>query len=279
MSSESDLDPPRESGWLPVVLACLAVLFTLAALVGRDDPVDDLDVERALDWLVIGPLWGAVAYFHIRSRREVRRGGRVIAGGIALAAWLLISLGSQWWTDRQGEARLEVPRKMCLHNMNRVVMGLKSYASSHDGYLPPAYQVDEEGRPMRSWRAQIAANELAVARDVAESETDLFCCLSRKGETSFLAVVGPKTAFPGSKPASRRRLSPRTILFVAVKNSGIKWLEPRDLTVEEAIRALRGYGWLRITHIAFADGEILPVSEIANLDGLEQQLRAVGAGE
>jgi len=61
---------------------------------------------------------------------------------------------------------------------------------------------------------------------------------------------------------------------VAVKNSGIKWLEPRDLTVDEAIRALGGYGWLKITHVAFADGEVLPVSEMASVEGLVQQLRA-----
>lgn len=142
---------------------------------------------------------------------------------------------------------------------------------------------------MHSWRALITADELAVSHyrwnepwngpdnsHSGESEADLFRCLTRQGETSFLAIVGPKTAFPGSKPASLSQLSPGTILFVAVKNSGIKRLEPRDLTVEQAIRALRGPGWLRITHVAFANGDIQPVSELASVEGLVQQLREAG---
>jgi hypothetical protein len=274
---------------LPVVLACLALFFTLAALVGREDAVDDLDVERALDWLVIGPLWGAVAYFHIRQRMEDRKGSRVIAVCTALFAWFLLSVGSQWWTDRRGEERLKVPREMCLDKMHRVVLSLKSYASSQNGLLPPAYQSDAAGRPMHSWRAMITANELLLTdyrwkepwdgpqnSKAPESESAPFWCplLSKRGETSFLVIVGPKTAFPGAKPASLRQLSPRTILFVAVKNSGIKWFEPRDLTVDEAIRGLRGSGRMKITHVAFASGEIQPVAEMASVEGLVLQLRA-----
>lgn len=276
MSSQIDPDPPHESGWLPVVLACLAVFFTLAALVGREDAVDDLDVERAIDWLVIGPLWGAVAYFHVRQQVEDRRWGRVAAGCTALVAWFLLSMGSQWWTDKQGELRLEMPRRMCLDKMTRVLSALKNYARTHNGFLPPAYTADDEGRPLRSWRALITDNEGPLNSRLGGLETEPFRCLTRQGETSFVAIVGPKTAFPGSKPVLVKQLSPRTILFVAVKNSGIKWQEPRDLTIEEAIRALRGRGWRKVTHVAFKSGEIVPITEIANLDVLEQQLRAAG---
>jgi hypothetical protein len=289
MSSESDLDPPSEPGWLPVILAALAVFFTLAALVGRDDGFDDLDAERALDWLVIGPLWGAVAYFYVRQRLENRKASRIVAGCLAVVAWLLLSIGSQWWTDMRGEERLKVPREMCLDKMHRVVVGLHNYASSQNGLLPPAYQSDAAGRPMHSWRALITANELLLTdyrwkepwdgpqnSKAVESEIAPFWCplLSKKGETSFLVIVGPKTAFPGAKPASLRQLSPRTILFVAVKNSGIKWFEPRDLTVDEAIRGLRGSGRMKITHVAFANGEIQPVAEMASVEGLVLQLQA-----
>jgi hypothetical protein len=287
MTAEAKSDTPPESGWLPVVLACLAVFFTLAALVGRVDAVDDLDVERALDWLVIGPLWGAVAYFQTRQRMEGHKRGRIAAICAALVIWPVISVASQWWTDSQGEARLEGPRKECPDRMSLIVLRLTSYASSHQGFLPPAYQSDAEGRPMHSWRALIAADQLNLVKyhwdepwngpvnsRVEEVEPALFRCVAHKGETDFVAVVGPKTAFPGSKPAKLSQLSPRAILFVAVKNSGIKWLEPRDLTVDEAIRGLRGYGWMKITHVAFADGDVQPISAITDLDGLDQQLRA-----
>ena len=51
--------------------------------------------------------------------------------------------------------------------------------------------------------------------------------------TSYLAVVGPHTAWSGATP---RKLSDfknpsKTILLVEVANSGIHWAEPRDLYV------------------------------------------------
>jgi hypothetical protein len=106
MSSESEQDPVGEPGWLPIVLACLAVLLTLAVVVGSDDDKDHLVVDRFLDWLAIGPLWGAVVYLNTRQKTEGQKRGRVVAIGTALLAWLLTSLALQWWTDKRAEDRL-----------------------------------------------------------------------------------------------------------------------------------------------------------------------------
>src|SRR3954453_10752471 len=49
--------------------------------------------------------------------------------------------------------------------------------------------------------------------------------------TSFVAVVGPKTVFPGARPMRFEELgdgAAKTILFVQVPDADIPWMEPRD---------------------------------------------------
>lgn len=51
--------------------------------------------------------------------------------------------------------------------------------------------------------------------------------------TSYLAIVGPDTAWPGAKPRKLSEIAhpDETILVVEVENSGVNWAEPRDLYV------------------------------------------------
>src|SRR4030095_4901077 len=53
-----------------------------------------------------------------------------------------------------------------------------------------------------------------------------------KGQTSYVAVVGSGTAWPGAKSTKLAEIKDgpsATILIVEVHNSGIHWMEPRDL--------------------------------------------------
>lgn len=52
-----------------------------------------------------------------------------------------------------------------------------------------------------------------------------------KSTTSFVAVVGPETPFPGASSVRREDVSDgtETIMFVEINDSNINWLEPRDL--------------------------------------------------
>jgi len=53
--------------------------------------------------------------------------------------------------------------------------------------------------------------------------------------TSFVAVVGPETAWPGAGCTRKGDLvdgPSRTILLVEMADSGIDWMEPRDLPFE-----------------------------------------------
>jgi hypothetical protein len=59
--------------------------------------------------------------------------------------------------------------------------------------------------------------------------------------TSYLAVVGPRTAWPG---AGGRKLAEipdgpwNTILLIEKHGSGISWMEPRDMSFDEALAQL-----------------------------------------
>jgi prepilin-type processing-associated H-X9-DG protein len=67
-------------------------------------------------------------------------------------------------------------------------------------------------------------------------------------ETSYLVVVGPQTAFPGDICTALSDITDdkgNTILVVEVQNSGIHWMEPRDLHVTQMARrinAAKGQG-------------------------------------
>jgi hypothetical protein len=72
-----------------------------------------------------------------------------------------------------------------------------------------------------------------------------FICPHQDGDqTTYLAVVGPKTAWPGTRPAKREVDFPdglrSTILVVEVENSGIQWMEPRDLLFDEMSFEING---------------------------------------
>ena len=77
---------------------------------------------------------------------------------------------------------------------------------------------------------------------LAEKMPAIFRCPSdeeNKNETNYVAVVGPETAWPGSSTTKSRDISDgtsNTIMIFEVADSGINWLEPRDLTLGQAMR-------------------------------------------
>jgi hypothetical protein len=133
---------------------------------------------------------------------------------------------------------------------------LQTYADKYK-FFPPAYIADAEGRPMHSWRILILPWVSAPAlydrydfnepwdgpnnRLLADQMPPVYRCLSdnlaRPGETSYAAVIGPETIWPGSQTlplsAVRDGLS-QTILLVEAAGDGIHWMEPRDVPFHAA---------------------------------------------
>jgi prepilin-type processing-associated H-X9-DG protein len=102
-------------------------------------------------------------------------------------------------------------------------------------------------------------------------------------------VVGPGTAWPGIEPVHLRDFTDgedKTILVVEVADSGIHWMEPRDLHVVQMaprINAPAGQG-IRSrhpsmgAHVLFADAHIEWLSEDVTEDNLRAML-TIASGE
>jgi hypothetical protein len=92
--------------------------------------------------------------------------------------------------------------------------------------------------------------------------------------TSYVAVVGPNAAWRGGRALRlytdfNENLGNllRTVALVEVADSGIEWMEPRDLTFSEAVGGVNRDGVLgvRSHHVGSANS--------CRLDGTVQELR------
>jgi len=156
-----------------------------------------------------------------------------------------------------GQPREAARRSQCTNNLKQIGLALHSYHDQYDCF-PPAFIADANGRPMHSWRVLILpyldhASLYAKYKfdepwngpnnsKIADKIVAVYNCPSgdhdQKGSastmTSYVAVVGPETAWPESGTTSIRDITDgtsTTLLIVEVANSGIHWMEPRDLHV------------------------------------------------
>lgn len=147
-------------------------------------------------------------------------------------------------------------RPPCKNNLKLIGLALHNY---HDNHLcfPPAYVLGPDGKPWHSWRALILPfldqPDLAKAYRLDEPWNGpnnarlltrcpaVFHCPSAKhsksaNRTNYVAVVGPETIWPGPVPVSIGDITDgtsNTVLVVEVRDAGIAWLAPDDLTFEE----------------------------------------------
>jgi len=171
---------------------------------------------------------------------------------VAIAGVVAIILAVLLWPANQGGG--PSLRSMCLNNIKQVALALHEY---HDDYgcFPPAYIADESGRPMHSWRVLILPylddQDLYEAYRFDETwdgpnnrklhdvplNYGAFRCPTEDdvvplSDTNYLAVVGAETMWPGDRGISIPDVkdgTSTTIFVVEVHNSGIHWMEPRDL--------------------------------------------------
>jgi hypothetical protein len=157
-------------------------------------------------------------------------------------------------------ARGAARRSVCAGHLKQIAVALHYY---HDEYgsFPPAYLADERGKPMHSWRVLIlpylesgplyrkyrfdepwdGPNNRLLWKAIPE----VYRCpnhAAHPGETStsYFAVVGDRTAWPGAKSRTLGELTHRSspILVVEGPPQQIAWSEPRDLSLKEAVELL-----------------------------------------
>jgi prepilin-type processing-associated H-X9-DG protein len=206
----------------------------------------------------------------------------VVFGGGILVALLLPAVQA---------AREAARRSQCTNNLKQIALAMHNYYDANK-CLPPAVITDDKGRPMRSWRVAILPylecsplykgynfNEPWDGpnnRKLHNTVIQTYRCPSDpspvKTETNYVMIVGEHTI--GGLPNEAIRLSDvrdgasNTIMIVEVTGSGIHWMEPRDLSVEEIQRGINdGSGqWISSKHpggfnAALCDGSVRFLSQ------------------
>jgi len=162
-----------------------------------------------------------------------------------LIALLMPAISTPRWVSR---------RTQCVNNLKQVELALMNYHDDH-GRFPPAYIAGGDGTPMHSWRVLILPyleeNALYKQYNFAEPwdgpnnrkllslMPPVFRCPSDesdKSHTNYVAIVGADTAWKGASRVKRSEFldgMSKTIHVVEVHESGIPWLEPRDVDVDD----------------------------------------------
>ena len=210
----------------------------------------------------------------------------------------------------RGFVRAEAsPRTRCLNNIRNLGLALINYADGNNGQLPSAWNVDQKGQPLQSWRVSVIGylDQPAISRKYRIDEpwnspfnsefadlklTELHCPddPGTQTDTSYMVVVGPRTAFPGAQPRKLKEIEDHdglanTITVIETAVSGVNWSEPREIAFDDALRGINVPGVLGpssrhkgLIMVSFADGHALPISDNIDAAVLKQLLQIDDGG-
>jgi hypothetical protein len=261
----------------------------------------------ALGILIVGPL---LYVAHARSRQAATKHA-IIFGVAVVFALFLIGLMMPM-VSRAGPAAY---RSTCSNNLRQLALALHGY---HDRYgqFPPPYIADANGQPMHSWRVLVlpymehqAVYDLydfseawngPKNRLLATRIFDTFACPSAAapGATNYFYVAGPGRPGHEGEGLTMGEIADdhgETILLVESDTLAVNWMEPRDLTLDEALRGVnvrpgpsigsphyveerpgrRYYG----ANVAMVDGSIRFLPERVDSDALRALLTIDGGEE
>jgi prepilin-type processing-associated H-X9-DG protein len=174
-----------------------------------------------------------------------------VLGGVAVIGILFALL-----IPAASSARTAATRNACMNNLKQISLAMEMYQQKNGSY-PPAYIADENGKPMHSWRVLLLPymgyDWLYEQYDLSQpwdspvniglsfQMPSVYACpddpdAQIQYETSYMVVVGRGTMFPGDKcttPANITDGLSNTIMVVEVPESGVSWMEPKDLDARQ----------------------------------------------
>jgi prepilin-type processing-associated H-X9-DG protein len=196
-------------------------------------------------------------------------------------------------------AREAARRSRCSNNLKQIGLALHNY---HDAYksFPPAFVPDENGEAIHSWRVAILPfleqqalfNQYEFKQpwngprnqrlhDVA---IEAYRCPSDSGKqsthTSYVMIVGEDTVSDGPGMVHFREIkdgTSNTIIVAELEQSGIHWMEPRDMSLEDFLSFQRS-GHPHVVNVLFCDGSVRAISDVTDAKSL-QALCTIDGGE
>ena len=168
--------------------------------------------------------------------------------GVAIFVWA-------YWAYR--EIASATAEASCKDNLKKLGVAFHAYHERH-GSFPPAFVKGKDGKPAHSWRVLIlpflGRQDLYDAYNfdepwdgpnnirLAKQMPDVFACPGGagrgKGKTSYVAVVGSQTVWPGDRAVGLQDItdgSSLTVQLIEIADSDIGWTEPRDVRIDEII--------------------------------------------
>lgn len=208
----------------------------------------------------------------------------------------------------------------CQHNLKQISLALLNYHDAH-GQFPPPYVADANGKPIHSWRVLIlpfieeqwlyqryslsepwnGPNNSKLATQIPQ----VYRCPSHRieksplaEETQYFAIVGPDAAWNstiGRKIREIRDGTSNTILLIEASGLGVNWMEPRDVSIDEAIDLLTkksrsGHTYLHdkfltttyyensYRNVAYCDGRVEWMGQLSDAD-IAKALLTIAGGE
>jgi len=170
----------------------------------------------------------------------------------------------------------EAARRMqCCNNMKQIALAFRSYHEER-GHFPPVYTVDEDGKPLHSWRVlilpYIEQQELydkirldepwdsEYNQQFHEAVPDIFRCPSNPhhkspnhspresapyipslGGSTYSVVYGAETPFTDSQPTSFKNMQDdaSNVIILAERLIPVNWMNPlSDIAFETACKGI-----------------------------------------
>jgi prepilin-type processing-associated H-X9-DG protein len=269
--------------------------------------------------LVLFGVWGLWASMLLFSAAICLNRANTLRSGIFYAVIIvfieLIITGMLM--PAESVSREAAKRAQCMNNLKQIGNALHNYNEAK-GHFPLANTIDQNGNPLLSWRAEILQmleyGKLynAIKKDepwnspynvklLGQFSIKQYYCPSDVREkddftTNYIAIIGPETAWREKGSVKFSDLpdgGSHTVMLVEVANSGVHWAEPRDITVEEALKRMKTGQGLGISsvhpsviNVLFADGSVqclrkdMPISmwkklfagEIKDIYGMEDDI-------